>query len=168
MHAHGSTLLTAVDFVRLVAAVSAAVAGPAVVDALAITAQELVGLAAWRRRRGRPCGAALGPLIGAVGAVGVAVARPERGHAGAVVAAEGAGEADARRAGGALVRAVLAVVLTVAAEGGGDAVAAGTAELLVYADGGLWGRGGKDGKGRGGGRGNNGLVVVFKCVYCKK
>lgn len=99
-------------------------------DALAAAAAELQGRALVRRRRlGGFLGAAvLGPLVRAVGAVGVAIAGPQARHAHRVVAAEGGGAAGGGRAGG-LVAAVVTVGLVVTDEGGRDALAVPAAEL---------------------------------------
>lgn len=125
--------LTAVDFVRAIAAVGSPVALPAAVDALPVAATELQRRALMsgsgvRRRRAT----VLGPLVGAVGAVGVAVAGPQAGHAHAVAAPEGRGAAGGGAAGG-LVAAVVAVRLLVAHEGGRHALTVRAAELPVRA-----------------------------------
>lgn len=109
-------ILTAVDLVRPIKTVRPAVALPGAVHALAAGAVELQRRAGRSGGGPRPRGAVLRPLVRAVGAVGVAVARPQTRHALGVVALEGAGAAGGRRAGG-LVAAVFAVVLLVAHEG---------------------------------------------------
>ena len=130
--------LTAVGLVRAVLAVCAPVAPPALVDALAVAAAVLqggAGPAAGPRRRGPAA-----PLVGAVGAVGVAVAGPEPRHAGAAVAAEGGGAAGGQGAG-RLVAAVVAVGVLVAHEAARHTLAAGAAELAVGAAPHRWGVG---------------------------
>lgn len=77
------------------------------------------------------------PLVGAVGTVAVAVAAPLGRDAHGVVALEGVAAAGGRGAG-RLVRAVRAVAILVADEGGGDALAVGTLELVVLAFFGSW------------------------------
>lgn len=87
-------------------------------DALPAAAAELQRRALVKGSRvGRLRAAVLGPLVGAVGAVGVAVAGPQAGDADGVVAPEGCGAAGDGRAGG-LVAAVIAVGLVVAHKGG--------------------------------------------------
>jgi len=85
---------------------------------------------------GPPAG--LGPLVGSVGAVDIAVAHPEARHAHAVVALEGGGAAGERGAA-ELVGAVGAVGLVVAHEARGDTLATRTAELALRAAPGRWG-----------------------------
>lgn len=123
--------LTAIDFVRVVPAVRASVAPPAAVDALPIRALELVAAAATGQLLLAPV-AILWPLVGAVGAVAVAVAAPLGWNTHGVVALEGAAAAGGFGAGG-LVRAVGTVVVLVADKGGGDTVAVGTLKLVLLA-----------------------------------
>lgn len=125
--------LTAVSFVRPVEAVSSSVTLPAAVDALSAATAELQGRAlVGGSGVGSLCATVLGPLVRAVGAVGVAVAGPQARNADGVVAPEGRGAAGDGRAGG-LVAAVVTVRLLVAHEGGRHTLAVPAAELGVCA-----------------------------------
>lgn len=137
----------------MVLAVGAPVAPPAAVDALPVRALELVAAAAAGRHLQNPL-AILRPLVGAVGTVAVVVAAPLGRDAHGVVALEGAAAAGGFGAG-RLVRAVGTVVVLVADEGGGHALAVGTPELVVLAFFGSWERG----KGI-----NDGTQVDFRIV----
>lgn len=78
------------------------------------------------------CTTVLGPLVRAVGAVGVTVAGPQARDANSVVAPEGGAAAGDGRARG-LVAAVVTVRLVVTHEGGRHALAVPAAELGVCA-----------------------------------
>lgn len=149
--------LTAVDFVRVVLAVGASVAPPAAVDALSIRTHELPAAAAPGRLPPVPV-ANLRPLVGAVATVAVAVAAPLGRDAHGVVALEGVAAAGGSGAG-RLVRAVRTVLVLVAHEGGGDALAVGAPELVVLAFFGSW-------SGRNGG--NVSSEVVFRILLLVK
>lgn len=82
------------------------------------------------------CTTVLGPLVRAVGAVGITVAGPQPRDAHSVVALEGRRGAGNRRAGG-LVTAVVTVCLVIAHEGGRHTLAVRAAKLCVCAL--LWG-----------------------------
>lgn len=74
----------------------------------------------------------LGPLVRAVGAVGITVASPQAWDANGVVALEGCGAAGEGWTGG-LVAAVVTVRLIIAHEGGRHTLATAAAELIVCA-----------------------------------
>lgn len=126
----------------MVDTVEPSVALPVAVDALSAAAAELHGGALVRPDAVGPRRPAVaGPLVRAVGAVGVAVAGPHARQAHGVVALEGRGAAGGGRTR-RLVAAVVAVRLVVAHEGGGHALAAAAAELGAQTLPGRWEGGG--------------------------
>lgn len=125
--------VSTVSFIRLVQAVSFSIALPATMDALSAATAELQGGALMSGSRGGSlCATVLGPLVGAVGAVGVTVAGPQARYTNSVVALEGPSVTGDRRAGG-LVTAVVTICLVVTHEGGGHALAVPAVELIVCA-----------------------------------
>lgn len=124
--------LTAVELIGSVRAVCFSVTPPAAVDTVPRPTPEVVGATRQRRLLRLLPSAVLGPLVGAVGTVHVAVAEPQDGDTDQVVALEGGGAAGAFGAG-LLVRAVGAVVLIVTDKHLGDALAVGALELVVLA-----------------------------------
>lgn len=120
----------------MILAVRASVTPPAAVDALPVGTLELMAAAATGRLLQMPL-AILWPLVGAVGAVAVAVAAPLGWNAHRVVALEGAAAAGGPGAGG-LIRAVRTVLVLVADKGGGDTLAVGALELAILAFFGSW------------------------------
>lgn len=130
---HCPTFLTTVSFVRSIEAVGSSIALPASMDALSAATAELQGRAVMSHRGVRFLGTTvLGPLVRAVGAVGITVASPQAWDANGVVALEGCGAAGEGWTGG-LVAAVVTVRLIVAHEGGRHTLATAAAELIVCA-----------------------------------
>lgn len=98
-------------------------------DALSIATAELQQRALVSGRRGGSRRTtALGPLVRAVGAVGVPVAGPQAWNTNAVIALEIRGAAGNRWAGG-FITAVVTVRLFITHEGGGYTVAIPAAEF---------------------------------------
>ena len=126
--------LTAVVLIRMILAVHAPVTPPASVDAFPTSTLKLVDAA------GHCCLVLLLSvtvlLVRPVAAVFVSVAAPQSRHTYRVVALERPGAAGGFGAG-SLVRAIWAVVVLVANEGGGYTLAVGTSELISFA---LFGR----------------------------
>lgn len=85
--------LTAASLIGGILTVGAAIASPHAVDALPTVAAEVLRPAGGSLLPRLAPGAGLRPLVGAVGAVGVAIAGPQLRHAHGVVALEGAAAA---------------------------------------------------------------------------
>lgn len=133
--------LTAVRFVRFVLAVWVAVAFPRQPHTFTVGAPKLPGGAVGpsvEQVRRPVAAAALRPLVGAVGAVGVPVAAPHERHTLGGIAAEVVRPAGQRGAALELVTAVAAVVIAVAHVGGGQALAVGAHELTTGTGFGIW------------------------------
>lgn len=133
--------LTAFRLIGLVFAVWVSITLPGQPHTLPVGTAKLLGGAVdppVEQVRRAVAAAALRPLVGTVGAVGVSVAAPHERHALRGVAAEVVGPAGQRGRALELVAAVAAVVVAVARVDGGQALAVGAHELPAGAGFGVW------------------------------
>lgn len=133
--------LTTVRLIRFVLAVWVAVTFPRQPHAFTVGTPKLpsgaVGPSVEQVRR-PVAAAALRPLVGTVGAVGVSVAAPHERHTLRAIAAEVVRPAGQKGGALELVAAVPAVVIAVAHVGGGQALSVGAHKLTTGTGFGIW------------------------------